>query len=212
MHSVPSHSASKPHDSDYSRNRARSIRFLILLAAILALAFFLSLRAGSYNTPAAELIRGIFGRASDAKINLVIRNNRLPRICTAMVAGAGLGLAGCILQAVLRNPLASASTLGVSQGATFGAAVAIIGLGLSQAGSWAIPLCSFLGSLLVAAVILGLSQFKQISSAPCWPARPRCCNTLPTGSRSRRSYSGRSATSAARTGSPCAAWRWPYCC
>ena len=80
MHSVPSHSAHKPHDSDYSRNRARSIRFLILLAAILALAFFLSLRAGSYNTPAAELIRGIFGRASDAKINLVIRNNRLPRI------------------------------------------------------------------------------------------------------------------------------------
>ena len=93
MHSVPSHSAHKPHDSDYSRNRARSIRFLILLAVILALAFFLSLRAGSYNTPAAELIRGIFGRASDAKINLVIRNNRLPRICTAMVAGAGLGLA-----------------------------------------------------------------------------------------------------------------------
>ena len=92
MHSVPSPSASKPHDSDYSRNRARSIRFLILLAVILALAFFLSLRAGSYNTPAAELIRGIFGRASDAKINLVIRNNRLPRICTAMVAGAGLGL------------------------------------------------------------------------------------------------------------------------
>ena len=59
MHSVPSHSANKPHDSDYSRNRARSIRFLVLLTAILALAFFLSLRAGSYNTPAAELIRGI---------------------------------------------------------------------------------------------------------------------------------------------------------
>ncbi len=151
MHSVPSPSASKPQISDYTRIRARSIRFLILLAAVLALAFFLSLRAGSYNTPAAELIRGIFGRAADNKINLVIRNNRLPRICTAMVSGAGLGLAGCILQAVLRNPLASASTLGVSQGATFGAAVAI-------------PLCSFLGSLLVAAVILGLSQFKQISS------------------------------------------------
>ena len=143
MHSVPSPSASKPQISDYTRIRARSIRFLILLAAVLALAFFLSLRAGSYNTPAAELIRGIFGRAADNKINLVIRNNRLPRICTAMV---------------------SASTLGVSQGATFGAAVAIIGLGLTHTGSWAIPLCSFLGSLLVAAVILGLSQFKQISS------------------------------------------------
>ena len=163
MHSVPSHSASKPHDSDYSRNRARSIRFLILLAAILALAFFLSLRAGSYNTPAAELIRGIFGRASDAKINLVIRNNRLPRICTAMVAGAGLGLAGCILQAVLRNPLASASTLGVSQGATFGAAVAIIGLGLSPAGSWALPLFPFLVPILLTGLILRLSPCEPIS-------------------------------------------------
>ena len=136
MHSVPSPSASKPQISDYTRIRARSIRFLILLAAVLALAFFLSLRAGSYNTPAAELIRGIFGRASDAKINLVIRNNRLPRICTAMVAGAGLGLAGCILQAVLRNPLASASTLGVSQGATFGAAYGgFFGLGASFAAA-----------------------------------------------------------------------------
>ena len=47
MHSVPSPSAHKPHDSDYNRNRARSIRFLVLLTAILALAFFLSLRAGS---------------------------------------------------------------------------------------------------------------------------------------------------------------------
>lgn len=91
MHSVPSPSASKPQISDYTRIRARSIRFLILLAAVLALAFFLSLRAGSYNTPAAELIRGIFGRAADNKINLVIRNNRLPRICTAMVSGAGSG-------------------------------------------------------------------------------------------------------------------------
>lgn len=52
----------------------------------------------------------------------------------------------------------------MSQGATFGAAVAIIGLGLTHTGSWAIPLCSFLGSLLVAAVILGLSRFKQVSS------------------------------------------------
>ena len=40
MHSVPSPSASKPQISDYTRIRARSIRFLILLAAVLALAFF----------------------------------------------------------------------------------------------------------------------------------------------------------------------------
>ena len=165
MHSVPSHSASKPHDSDYSRNRARSIRFLILLAAILALAFFLSLRAGSYNTPAAELIRGIFGRASDAKINLVIRNNRLPRICTAMVAGAGLGLAG--LHPAGRA--AQSPRLGLHARRVAGCDVRRSRRhhrprSNAHAGSWAIPLFSFLGSLLVAAVILGLSRFKQVSS------------------------------------------------
>ena len=62
-------------------------RISIELAAI---ALVLSLRAGSYNTPIAELVKGIFGKAADDKINLVVRNNRLPRICTALIAGAGL--------------------------------------------------------------------------------------------------------------------------
>ena len=86
----------------------------------------------------------------------------MPRICTAIVAGAGLGLSGCILQAILHNPLASASTLGVSQGATFGAAFAIITLNLT--GGVGISLWSFLGSIAVAAVILGLSRLKQVSA------------------------------------------------
>ena len=137
-----------PHGSDYLKKQRKSILFLIFLAVLLLAAFLLSLRAGSYDTPIAELVRGIFGRASDQKINLVVRSNRLPRICTAIVAGAGLGLAGCILQAILHNPLASASTLGVSQGATFGAALAIIGLGIAGSGGWAIPLLSFAGSLM----------------------------------------------------------------
>lgn len=153
-----------PHGSDYLKKQRKSILFLIFLAVLLLAAFLLSLRAGSYDTPITELIRGIFGRASDRKINLVVRSNRLPRICTAIVAGAGLGLAGCVLQAILHNPLASASTLGVSQGATFGAALAIIGLGIAGTGGWAIPLLSFAGSLAVAAIILALSRFRQISS------------------------------------------------
>ena len=69
----------------------------------------------------------------------MVRNNRLPRICTAIIAGAGLGLAGCILQAILRNPLASASTLGVSQGASFGAAVAIVVFGMGNTMGLGVP-------------------------------------------------------------------------
>lgn len=164
MSSVRSRLENNSQKSDYLKKQRKSILFLIFLTLLLLAAFLLSLRAGSYDTPIAELIRGIFGRASDAKINLVVRSNRLPRICTAIVAGAGLGLAGCILQAILHNPLASASTLGVSQGATFGAALAIIGLGVAGSGGWMIPLLSFAGSLAVAVIILALSRFRQISS------------------------------------------------
>ena len=163
MHSVPSKSDSNHIDTLYRKNRVKSIGFLIVLGATLLVTVLLSLRAGSYETPIAELIKGLFGLSDDKKINLVVQNNRLPRILTAILAGGGLGLAGCILQAVLRNPLASSSTLGVSQGATFGAAFAIVALGLGATDGIGIPLCAFFGSIAVALVILGLSKFRQVS-------------------------------------------------
>ena len=162
MNSVPSPLANKENLSDYRKNELRSISFLVLLTVFLLLSILLSLRAGSYNTPVAELIKGIFGKSADKKINLVVQNNRMPRICTAIIAGAGLGLSGCILQAILHNPLASASTLGVSQGATFGAAFAIVAMNMT--GAIGISIYSFLGSIAVAIVILGLSRFKQVSA------------------------------------------------
>ena len=163
MNSVPSNLENNNIDELYRKNRVKSISFLIILSAVLLLTILLSLRAGSYETPIGELVKGIFGQSSDRKINLVVRNNRLPRILTAILAGGGLGLAGCILQAILRNPLASSSTLGVSQGATFGAAFAIVVLGLGANDRFGIPLCAFLGSIAVALVILGLSKFRQVS-------------------------------------------------
>ena len=162
MNSVPSPLGNKENLSDYRKNELRSISFLVLLTVFLLLSILLSLRAGSYNTPLTELIKGIFGKSADKKINLVVQNNRMPRICTAIIAGAGLGLSGCILQAILHNPLASASTLGVSQGATFGAAFAIVAMNMT--GAIGISIYSFLGSIAVAIVILGLSRFKQVSA------------------------------------------------
>ena len=164
MHSVPSKLESKGIDALYHKNQVKSIGFLVTLSILLLAAMLFSLRAGSYETPIGELIKGIFGVSSDKKINLIVQNNRLPRILTAILAGGGLGLAGCILQAVLRNPLASASTLGVSQGATFGAAFAIVVLGLGATDRFGIPLCAFIGSIAVALVILGLSKFRQVST------------------------------------------------
>lgn len=163
MNSVRSKLENKGFDELYRKNQVKSIAFLTVLAVILLGTILLSLCAGSYETPIGELVKGIFGMASDRKINLVVQSIRLPRIITAILSGAGLGLAGCVLQAVLRNPLASASTLGVSQGATFGAAFAIVVLGMGTTDSFGIPLCAFIGSIAVALVILGLSKFRQVS-------------------------------------------------
>lgn len=162
MNSVRSQLANKEGISDYRRNELKSIGFLILLSVLLLAIILLSLRAGSYDTPIGELLKGIAGKSADKKINLVVRNNRLPRICTAIISGAGLGLAGCVLQAILHNPLASSSTLGVSQGATFGAAMAIIVFKMQ--GGFGVSTLAFLGSLAVAGIILALSRFKQIST------------------------------------------------
>ena len=143
MNSVRSKLENNTIDQAYRKNQLKSITFLIALGSLLLVTILLSLRAGSYETPIGELLKGIFGMSTDKKINLVVQNYRLPRICTAILAGGGLGLTGCILQAVLRNPLASSSTLGVSQGATFGAAFAIVVLGLTGTDRIGIPLCAF---------------------------------------------------------------------
>ena len=164
MNSVRSRLENNGIDELYRKNRIKSISFLAVLGGILLAAVLLSLQAGSYEMPVGELLKGIFGMSVDKKVNLIVQNNRLPRIITAMLAGGGLGLAGCILQAILRNPLASASTLGVSQGATFGAAFAIVVLGLGAGDRFGIPLCAFVGSIAVALVILGLSKFRQVSA------------------------------------------------
>lgn len=153
MHSAP---------SSFSDTRRRSFLFLMGLSLLLLATVLVALSAGSYQTPLVELIKGLFGQSTDANINLLVRANRLPRICTALLAGGGLGVTGCVFQAILHNPLASSSTLGVSQGAGFGAAFSIIVLNLP--GRAFIPLFAFLGSMAVALLILALSRLRPISA------------------------------------------------
>ena len=71
MNSVPSPLQTKAIDPQYQENRIRSIGFLVLLLVLLGAGFLLSLACGSYDTPLGELIRGIFGKAADPRINLV---------------------------------------------------------------------------------------------------------------------------------------------
>ncbi len=157
----------------YEQYKARNIFVLGVLFVSLILIGLLSLRAGSYDMSLVEIAKAVFGKAADSKVNTVIQNMRLPRVLTAVIGGFGLGISGCVLQAILRNPLASASTLGISQGASFGAAFAIIVLGAGAQGSTVasmkfsnpllISFCAFICSMGVSVIILALSRFKKIT-------------------------------------------------
>src|SRR6188474_1757813 len=95
----------------------------------------------------------------DAQIFFVAR---LPRVVAAALVGGGLSLAGVVFQALLRNPLASPDTLGVSAGASLGAMLAItFHANFSFFGVSAVPLASFAGSLGALAIVYALSTARQ---------------------------------------------------
>jgi iron complex transport system permease protein len=95
----------------------------------------------------------------DAQIFFVAR---LPRVLAAALVGAALALAGVVFQALLRNPLASPDTLGVSAGAALGAVIVItFEADFSLLGVSAIPLASFAGSLGALLIVYGLSAARR---------------------------------------------------
>ena len=90
----------------------------------------------------------------------IIWQLRAPRIVTAMIAGASLALAGSQMQSILRNPLADPHIMGVSSGASLGAAVATMWLGNVGLifNSLSITLAAFIGASISAIVILAASR------------------------------------------------------
>ncbi|MFE6177272.1 FecCD family ABC transporter permease [Streptomyces sp. NPDC056464] len=135
-----------------SRARVRR-RVLLFTAAALVLLFVLltvSLTAGEMPMSAGTALRALVGLGDPGDV-LVVRQFRAPRSVAAIVAGAGLGAAGCVLQRLFRNPLASPDVMGVTGGASLGA-VALIATGASQA---LIPVGA-LGGGLLAALLLGV--------------------------------------------------------
>ncbi len=93
----------------------------------------------------------------DPVIPAVVWEVRLPRILTAAMVGGGLAVAGVIFQGILINPLADPYTLGVSAGAAFGAALALL-LNISPLGAYTLPLFAFAGALATLMAVLALSS------------------------------------------------------
>lgn len=102
---------------------------VVSMIIVLLLVILMSISSGSVRIPIGELIQSaLFGDAggiSDTN-RYIFTQVRLPRVILCTLTGMSLGLSGCIMQSILRNPLASPFTLGVSSGASFGAALAMV--------------------------------------------------------------------------------------
>ncbi|MFI6980440.1 Fe(3+)-hydroxamate ABC transporter permease FhuB [Embleya sp. NPDC050154] len=138
-------------------------RRTVLLSAIVLVAGVLVLAGLSLSVGAGEVgARGAFdylfdrgGARSDSHLTLVIRDLRLPRTLTALLAGAALGTAGCLLQTVTRNPLAETGLLGVNAGASLGVVLGITLVGV-QTG-YGYLLWAFAGSAVAGLLVLLIS-------------------------------------------------------
>lgn len=142
------------------------------LLLLLVLAFLLDLSTGSVRVPLKGILAVFFSPATaDPTWHLIIGGIRLPKACTAVLAGCGLSVGGLQMQTLFRNPVADPSILGITAGASLGvAAVMLAGGGmatlyaieaLGKSGSWLIIGAACIGAGAVMLLVLALSRRLQ---------------------------------------------------
>ncbi|GAB6898299.1 FecCD family ABC transporter permease [Kineosporia succinea] len=138
--------------------RRREITVTTVLVAGIVLTLALSLSFGDFQIPLRDVVLTLIGQGDTAD-NFIIVELRLPRAVTGLCAGLALGLSGAIFQALLRNPLASPDMIGVNQGATIGAVIASIGLGVS---GFALSASALAGAVIASTLIYVLAWQRGI--------------------------------------------------
>lgn len=140
--------------------------WILLILGVLAIALFcLDIMLGSVAIPFKEVFRIVTtGESDDRAWLFIIEKIRLPKACTAILAGCGLSVSGLQMQTLFRNPLAGPSELGITAGAGLGVAAVMLAGGSSASvyaisqlgisGSWLIIGMASLGSAGVLALIL----------------------------------------------------------
>lgn len=143
--------------------RRRVLVVSSLLAALLIVIVLIALGLGSEPiAPGVILHRFVArmlgqGEGSDSVVDMILFRIRLPRVALGILAGASLAVAGAVLQALLRNPLAEPYVLGISSGAALGA---ILSLAWLEVFPWARPLSAFAGAAMTTLLVYGLSRGK----------------------------------------------------
>ena len=143
--------------------KIKSYRFsFTLLLGLLLFAWLLNIGFGSVNIPIKAIFATLFGdEVSVSSWNYIIWNYRIPKAFTAILVGGGLALSGLLMQTLFRNPLAGPFVLGISSGASLGAALLLMGSSLlsgfitfSFLNDVSLVLAASIGSFLVLLIVM----------------------------------------------------------
>lgn len=143
------------------RREKNSIKKIYILAALLLLGVMIifSLNVGSISMEFTEMIKGVFSRNTEGNIG-IIKEIRVPRVLSAVLIGANLAVAGVLLQAVIRNPLADPYITGISSGASL---VTVIIMMFIPSIKIARPLFGFMGGAVSCALVYAFAFKKTLS-------------------------------------------------
>lgn len=148
--------------NDISKSKTLYVVVIIFLMAALVITVITAVSLGQVNIKVSDTYKIIFGKlthhdeifnSSSKAMIAIVWNMRLPRVLLGLLAGVGLALCGCVMQATVNNPISEPYILGVSSGATFGATLLIVmGLGAFVSGG------AFVGAVIATVMVLGIAS------------------------------------------------------
>ena len=159
---------------EYREYIGRKVAFIVIMLVCLLVMFVMAISLGATNISISSVARSLLGFTTSKQVEMIVWNIRMPQALAAILAGGGLAIAGGVMQAILRNPLGSPFTLGISHAAAFGAAfsVMILGSGVmtsSNVGAVSITnpyittASAFLFSIGAALLIIGVTRTRGAS-------------------------------------------------
>lgn len=151
----------------YQNITARKYSYLFMFAAVCIVSVLVDVLVGPAWLAVSDVVKAIFGVVPvEPTTAVIVWTFRLPMALMAIVVGATLGIAGAEMQTILDNPLASPYTLGISAGAGFGAALAIVvGAGkLPMPEEYLVPINAFIFALLTCLLIYFIGRARAITA------------------------------------------------
>ena len=151
---------------DYKDRTHFKVLIIAGLGVVLSIMVLVAISVGQYGLSLSEVVHYILHK-DDSTESIIIWRWRMPIAIGTVVVGATLALAGTVMQCILKNPLASPYTLGLSSAAAFGASLGILAtenvIDLGSFGPYMVTIFAFMWSMLATGFIILMAKYTSLS-------------------------------------------------